>query len=131
MSMQDPVADMISRINNANLVKKPFVTMPSSKIKAAIAATLKEEGYIENFHEEVKGAKKTLHLTLKYVDERPVITKLTRISKPGYRQYRPTSDLPHVVDGYGIAVMSTSKGVMSNLQARKLGMGGEVLCYVF
>ena len=131
MSMQDPIADMISRINNANLMKKPNVSMPSSNIKAAIAATLKEEGYIENFHEEAKGAKKTLHLLLKYDEGRPVIHELKRLSKPGCRRYRKVTDLPRVVDGLGIAVISTAKGVMSDAKARQLNVGGEILCQVF
>lgn len=131
MSMQDPIADMINRINNANIMKKPSVSMPSSNVKAAVAATLKEEGYIENFHEEVKDSRKTLHIVLKYVDGKPVIAELKRISKPGCRQYRAVQELPRVVDGYGIAVISTSKGVMSDAKARKLNVGGEVLCYVF
>lgn len=131
MSMQDPIADMIARIKNAGLVNKPSVSMPSSKLKASIAGTLKDEGYIENFHEEVKGVKKTLHLVLKYNEGRPVIAELKRISKPGCRRYRTVSDLPRVVDGYGIAIVSTSRGVMSDIKARKLNLGGEILCEVF
>lgn len=131
MSMQDPIADMICRINNANLMKKVKVSMPSSKLKVAMASTLKEEGYIENFHEEVKGVKKTLTIVLKYFEGKPVITELKRISKPGYRQYSDVADLPRVIDGYGIAIVSTSKGVMSDAQARQQNVGGEVLCYVF
>ncbi len=131
MSMQDPISDMINRINNASLMKKTHVSMPSSSLKVAVAATLKDEGYIEDFKEEAQGVKKTLHIVLKYIEGRPAISELKRMSKPGYRQYRTVSNLPRVIDGYGIAILSTSKGVMSDAQARKHNVGGEVLCYVF
>jgi small subunit ribosomal protein S8 len=129
--MQDPIADMISRINNAKLMKKVKVSMPSSALKVAVAVTLKDEGYIENFHEEVNGPKKTLTIVLKYVDGKCAITKLSRVSKPGLRQYSNVADIPRVIDGYGIAILSTSKGVMSDEQARKNNVGGELLCEVF
>ena len=131
MTMQDPIADLINRINNASLMKKPVLSMPSSKLKLAIAATLKDEGYIENFHEDVTAHKHTLHIVLKYVDGRPLITELKRISKPGCRRYSEVSRLPRVIDGYGVAIVSTSKGVMSDAKARQLNVGGEILCYVF
>lgn len=131
MTMQDPIADLINRINNASLMKKPFLSMPSSKLKAAVAATLKDEGYIENFHEDVTANKRTLHVVLKYVDGRPLITELKRVSKPGCRRYSDVSALPRVIDGYGVAIVSTSKGVMSDAKARQQNVGGEILCYVF
>jgi small subunit ribosomal protein S8 len=131
MSMQDPIADMINRINNAKIMNKPTVSMDSSKIKASIAATLKDEGYIENFHEEVNGFRKTLTLMLRYVDGKSAIVNLQRVSKLSRRSYVGVDALPHVVNGYGIAIISTSKGVMSDNQARKHNVGGEVLCYVF
>jgi small subunit ribosomal protein S8 len=112
-------------------MKKLTVSMASSNIKVAIAATLKDEGYIENFHEEVDGFRKTLVLSLKYVEGSPAIVNLKRVSKPSCRRYSSVPDLPQVVDGYGIAIISTSKGVMSDNKARKLNVGGEVLCYVF
>jgi small subunit ribosomal protein S8 len=112
-------------------MKKTHVSMPSSSLKVAVAATLKDEGYIEDFKEEAQGVKKTLHIVLKYIEGRPTISELKRMSKPGYRQYRTVSNLPRVIDGYGIAILSTSKGVMSDAQARKHNVGGEVLCYVF
>lgn len=131
MSMQDPIADMINRINNAKVMKKLTVSMASSKIKAAIAATLKGEGYIENFHEEVDGFRKTLTIALRYVNGKSAIVDLKRVSKLSRRSYASVGKLPQVVDGYGIAIISTSKGVMSDNQARKQNVGGEVLCYVF
>lgn len=131
MSMQDPIADMINRINNAKIMKKPNVSMASSNVKAAIAATLKDEGYIENFHEEVDGFRKTLTIVLKYVEGRSAIVDLKRVSKLSRRSYASVSNLPRVVDGYGIAIISTSRGVMSDNKARQLNVGGEVLCYVF
>lgn len=131
MSMQDPIADMINRINNANLMKKTHVSMPSSQVKVAIATALKDEGYVEDFKEEVQGVKKVLHIALKYIDHRPAISELKRISKPGYRQYRSVSNFPRIIDGYGISIISTSKGIMSDIKARKQNVGGEILCYVF
>ncbi len=137
MSVNDPIADMLTRIRNANMVGKTVVAMPSSKIKVEIARILKEEGFIENY-EVVEGdspAKKTLRVRLKYVGERrnrrPVITGLERISRPGRRIYTKKEDIPWVLSGMGIAILSTSKGVMTGQQARKLGVGGEILCKIW
>ncbi len=137
MSVNDPIADMLTRIRNANMVGKTVVAMPSSKIKVEIARILKEEGFIENY-EVVEGdspAKKTLRLRLKYVGERrnrrPVITGLERISRPGRRIYTKKENIPWVLSGMGIAILSTSKGVMTGQKARKLGVGGEILCKIW
>lgn len=131
MSMNDPISDMINRINNARKMNKPSVSMSHSKVKAAIAATLKHEGYIEDFYQETIDNKLNLVIVLKYYEGKSVIETLKRVSTPGCRQYRPVSDLPKVVDGYGISIISTSKGIMSDIQARKLNVGGEIICYVF
>ncbi len=137
MSVNDPIADMLTRIRNANMVGKTVVAMPSSKIKVEIARILKEEGFIESY-EVVDGdspAKKTLHMRLKYVGERrnrrPVITGLERVSRPGRRIYTKKGDIPWVLSGIGVAIISTSKGVMTGQKARKLGVGGEILCKVW
>lgn len=130
MSMNDPIADMLTRIRNAQGVRMKTVTMPASRTKLAIAEVLKEEGYILNFHETGEGAGKTLELELKYVGGRGVIDQLRRESKPGRRLYLGASELPRVQDGLGIAIVSTSKGVMSDARARREGHGGEVLCTV-
>ena len=130
MSMNDPIADMLTRIRNAQDVRMKTVTMPASRTKLAIAEVLKEEGYILNFRESGEGASKELELELKYVGGRGVIDQLRRVSKPGRRLYFGASDLPRVQDGLGIAIVSTSKGVMSNSRARREGHGGEVLCTV-
>jgi small subunit ribosomal protein S8 len=133
MSNQDQISDMLTRIRNAQKSLKPTVSMDSSTVKAAIAAVLKNEGYVTDFAvEAVEGSacKKTLTLTLKYYNRKPVIELIKRISRPGLRAYKPVSDLPRVLDGFGIAILSTSKGVMTEKAARQLGVGGEVLCHV-
>jgi small subunit ribosomal protein S8 len=129
MSMSDPIADMLTRIRNAQGVQKAMVTIPSSKVKVAIAQVLKDEGYIDGF--AVRGdAKPELELQLKYYAGRPVIEKIERVSRPGLRIYRGTNDLPRVMNGLGVAIVSTPKGVMTDRKARAHGVGGEVLCVV-
>ena len=131
MSMTDPIADMLVRIKNAAAVRKPTVKMPSSKIKVAIAGVLKAEGYITDFRTSDIGSNKTeLEIQLKYFEGRPVIERLNRVSRSGLRQYRSKHDLPKVLGGLGIAIVSTSKGIMTDSQARHQGVGGEVLCFV-
>jgi len=130
MVMTDPIADMLTRIRNANQMRNETVTMPSSKIKVEIAKILKEEGYITDY--SVSGdAKKVLSVTLKYSGTERVISGIKRISKPGLRVYAQASDLPKVLNGLGIAIISTSKGLMCDKEARKIGAGGEVLAYVW
>ena len=128
--MQDPIADMFIRIKNAQAVKKPFVAMPSSKMKLAIANLLKEEGYITDFQCETKGAKSSLTVFLKYHLEKPVIASLKRVSRPGLRTYKSADRLPKVVGGLGVAIISTSKGLMTDREARALGQGGEVIATI-
>lgn len=128
--MQDPIADMFIRIKNAQALGKAFVSMPSSKIKLAIANLLKEEGYIIDFQHETQEAKSLLTLFLKYYLDKPVIAALKRVSRPGLRIYRSADQLPKVVDGLGIAIISTSKGLMTDKSARALGQGGEVIATV-
>lgn len=130
MSMNDPVADMLSRIKNAQAVNKAAVAMPSSKTKQAIAEVLKSEGYITDYRVTEQGAHSTLEVDLKYVEGRGVIETMRRVSKPGKRQYFGSEDLPKVNHGLGIAVVSTSRGVMTDRQARQHGHGGELLCVV-
>jgi small subunit ribosomal protein S8 len=130
MSMQDPIADMFIRIKNAQAVKKSFVAMPSSKIKLAIAKLLKEEGYITDFQCETQEAKSSLTIFLKYHLDKPVIAALKRVSRPGLRIYRAADQLPKVVDGLGVAMISTPKGLMTDKAARALGQGGEVIATV-
>jgi small subunit ribosomal protein S8 len=130
MSMQDPIADMLTCIRNAHHRSKPEVNMPSSKLKAAIAKVLQEEGYINGFSVS-EDVKPTLTLDLKYFDGKPVIEEIKRTSKPSLRQYSGSSDLPQVRSGLGIAIISTSKGVMTDRAARAAGIGGEILCTVF
>jgi small subunit ribosomal protein S8 len=130
MSLQDPVSDMLTRIRNAHMRKKPNVMMPSSKQKEAIAELLKEEGYISDFTATQNGAKRDLEITLKYFEGKPVISELKRESKPSRRVYKAADELKPVKSGMGIAVVSTSKGLMSGRNARKLGLGGEVICIV-
>lgn len=130
MSMTDPVADMLTRIRNAQMASKSAVSMPASKIKLAIAKVLKEEGYIESFAIHKNGAKLELHVELKYYDGSPVIERIDRVSRPGLRVYKGKDDLPKVMNGLGIAIVSTPKGVMTDRQARAGNMGGEVLCVV-
>ncbi len=128
--MQDPIADMFIRIKNAQAVKKPFVAMPSSKMKLAIANLLKEEGYITDFQCETKEAKSSLTVFLKYHLEKPVIASLKRVSRPGLRTYKSADRLPKVVGGLGVAIISTSKGLMTDRAARALGQGGEVIATI-
>lgn len=129
MSMQDPISDMLTRVRNGQSANKVAVKMPSSKLKVAIAALLKAEGYISDF--AVEGdIKPELEITLKYFQAKPVIEKIQRVSRPGLRVYKKKDALPTVMGGLGIAVISTSKGLMSDRAARKAGLGGEILCYV-
>ena len=130
MSMTDPIADMLVRIRNAAAVGKPAVKMPSSKIKVAIANVLKDEGYIADARVTPNGAKAELEIALKYFEGKPVIDKLQRVSRSGLRQYRGKDALPKVLNGLGIAIISTSKGIMTDARARQEGVGGEVLCFV-
>lgn len=130
MSMSDPIADMLTRIRNAQLAKKEIVEMPSSRIKQAIANVLKEEGYIENFSINNQNNKDILEVKLRYYSDNPVIESIRRISKPGLRIYKSSQNLPDVMNGLGIAIVTTSKGVMTGKTARQLGIGGELLCVV-
>src|SRR2546423_4690518 len=134
MSMSDPIADMLIRIRNAQLVRHVEVVMPASKLKASIAQVLKQEGYIEDFAVREKGGdagvKKELRIGLKYYAGRPVIERLERVSKPGLRVYKGHDDIPRVMNGLGVAILSTSRGVMTDRKARADGVGGEVLCIV-
>ncbi|WP_186038295.1 30S ribosomal protein S8 [Burkholderia gladioli] len=130
MSMSDPIADMLTRIRNAQMVEKVSVSMPSSKVKIAIAQVLKDEGYIDDFAVKTEGAKAELNIALKYYAGRPVIERLERVSKPGLRVYRGRNDIPQVMNGLGVAIVSTPKGVMTDRKARATGVGGEVICYV-
>ena len=130
MSMHDPIADMLTRIRNAQLVGHSEVTMPASQLKSAIARVLKDEGYIDDFATRENGAKKELAIALKYYAGRPVIERLERVSKPGLRVYKGRDDIPRVMNGLGVAILSTSRGVMTDRKARADGLGGEVLCIV-
>ncbi|CCD39063.2 SSU ribosomal protein S8p (S15Ae) [Candidatus Paraburkholderia kirkii UZHbot1] len=130
MSMSDPIADMLTRIRNAQMVEKISVTMPSSKVKVAIAQVLKDEGYIDDFAVKAEGAKTELNIALKYYAGRPVIERLERVSKPGLRVYRGRNEIPQVMNGLGVAIVSTPKGVMTDRKAHQTGVGGEVICYV-
>ena len=130
MTMQDPLSDMITRIRNANLREKVSVAMPSSKVKVSVAKVLKEEGYILNY-KVTEDKKPMLEIDLKYYDGKPVIEEITRSSKPSLRVYSSSKDLPKVKSGLGVAIVSTSKGVMSDRSARSNGVGGEILCTVF
>ena len=133
MTMSDPIADMLTRIRNANTAKHDTVDVPASKMKIAIADILVDEGYIAKYDLVEDGSFKTLHITLKYgVDKNEkVISGIKRISKPGLRAYANTEDIPRVLGGLGIAILSTNKGVVTDKEARKLGVGGEVLCFVW
>lgn len=136
MSMvNDPIADMLTRIRNALLVKQPFAAMPSSRMKTAIAQILRDEGYIEDFQVTSDAPQPYIRIKLKYVadqrNKRPVISGLERVSKPGRRVYTSKQDMPRVLGGLGIAILSTPKGVMTGERARKLGVGGEVLCRIW
>ena len=130
MTMQDPIADMVTRIRNAQMVNKLSVNMPSSTFKNAIAAILKDEGYILDFQSEEMAKKTSLTITLKYFEGRGVIDSIQRVSRPGLRVYKNKDEIPVVKGGLGIAIVSTSKGLMSDKKARKLGLGGEIICYV-
>jgi small subunit ribosomal protein S8 len=130
MSMSDPIADMLVRIRNAQLVGHTEVAMPASKLKSAIAQVLKDEGYIEDFALRDEGVKKQLRIGLKYYAGRPVIERLERVSKPGLRVYRGRDDIPRIMNGLGVAILSTSRGVMTDRKARADGVGGEILCIV-
>jgi small subunit ribosomal protein S8 len=128
--MSDPVADMLTRIRNAQASERASVLMPSSKLKVAIAKVLKDEGYIEDFKVGAESVKPLLEIGLKYYAGRPVIEKLERVSRPGLRVYKGSRDIPAVMNGLGIAIVSTSQGVMTDRKARATGVGGEVLCIV-
>jgi small subunit ribosomal protein S8 len=128
--MTDPISDMLTRIRNGQKARKVSVSMPASKVKIAVANVLKDEGYITGFETSGEGAEQTLSVELKYFEGTPVIEKVDRISKPGLRIYRGKDELPKVLGGLGIAIVSTSAGVMSDRQAREQGIGGEVLCVV-
>ncbi|MBK7462930.1 MAG: 30S ribosomal protein S8 [Betaproteobacteria bacterium] len=130
MAMSDPIADMLTRIRNAQLAEKASVSMPSSKVKVAIAAVLKEEGYVEKFTVNPGEGKPVLDIELKYYAGRPVIERIERISKPGLRIYKGCEDIPRVMNGLGVAIVSTPKGVMTDRKARASKVGGEVLCIV-
>lgn len=131
MSMSDPISDMLTRIRNAQLAEKATVAMPSSKLKVAIAGVLKDEGYVDGFNViKGEGGKATLEISLKYYSGSPVIEKIQRVSRPGLRIYRGSNDIPKVMNGLGIAIVSTSKGLMTDRKARANGIGGEVLCVV-
>jgi len=130
MSMTDPIADLLTRIRNGQASGKTEVKMPSSKIKLAIAKVLKDEGYIDDFAAEAQAEKSVLTVQLRYYQGRPVIDRLERVSRPGLRVYRGKDELPAVLGGLGVAIVSTSKGVMTDRQARAGGHGGEVLCIV-
>ena len=130
MTMSDPISDMLTRIRNAQGSEKQSVTMPASRLKASIAQVLKDEGYIEDFALRENAGKPQLEISLKYYAGKPVIEKLERVSRPGLRIYRGKTEMPNVMNGLGVAIVSTSKGVMTDRKARGLGVGGEVLCVV-
>jgi small subunit ribosomal protein S8 len=130
MSMTDPIADMLTRIRNAQLIERATVEMPSSKVKVAIAKVLKDEGYIDGYKVGGEEQKPVLEIALRYHAGRPVIEKIERVSKPGLRIYKGKDDIPRVMNGLGIAIVSTSRGVMTDRAARASGVGGEVLCIV-
>jgi len=130
MSMSDPIADMLTRIRNAQGVQKTTVAMPSSKVKVAIANVLKDEGYIEDFAVTTSEGKAELKIGLKYYVGRPVIERLERVSRPGLRIYKGKDEIPTVMNGLGVAIVSTPKGVMTDRKARATGVGGEVICFV-
>lgn len=130
MSMSDPIADLLTRIRNAQMVSHATVSLPASKLKLAVVKVLHEEGYIESYRVEEDGAKKTIAVELKYYAGRPVIERLERVSKPGLRVYKGRDQLPQVMNGLGVAIITTPRGVMTDRKARSVGVGGEVLCYV-
>ena len=130
MSMNDPIADFLTRIRNGQAAGKSEVSMPSSKIKLAMAQVLKDQGYIDEFDVSTEDGKSTLRISLKYCQGRPVIDRIDRVSKPGLRIYRGKDELPSILGGLGVAIISTSRGVMTDREARAAGHGGEVLCIV-
>jgi len=130
MSMSDPIADMLTRIRNAQATEKVSVAIPASKVKTAIAKVLKDEGYIEDFANRSVDGRGVLEIGLKYYAGKPVIEKIERVSRPGLRIYRGRDDIPRVMNGLGVAIVSTSRGVMTDRRARETGVGGEVLCIV-
>lgn len=132
MTMSDPIADMLTRIRNANMVSHATVDVPASKLKVELAKLMKEEGYISEYEVKEAGKFKVITITLKYTaDGKPVITKLERISKPGLRHYSKAKNLQKVLGGMGVAVVSTPKGLLTDRKARKENVGGEVLCYIY
>ena len=130
MSMSDPIADMLTRIRNAQMVNKTTVALPASKIKVAIAKVLKDEGYIDGYKVQAAEGKSELHIELKYYAGRAVIERIERVSRPGLRVYKGRDDTPQVMNGLGVAIITTPRGVMTDRKARAEGVGGEVLCYV-
>ena len=130
MSMSDPIADMLTRIRNAQMVEKTLVQVPSSKVKVAIAQVLKDEGYIDGFQVKNDDGRPQLEIALKYYAGRPVIERIERVSRPGLRVYKGSGAIPQVMNGVGVAIVTTPKGVMTDRKARATGVGGEVLCYV-
>ena len=130
MSMSDPISDLLTRIRNAQMVSKATVSVPSSKVKVAIAQVLKDEGYIDGFEVRNENGKTELQITLKYYAGRPVIERIERVSRPGLRVYKGSAAIPQVMNGLGVAIVTTPKGVMTDRKARATGVGGEVLCYV-
>lgn len=131
--VNDTISDMLTRIRNANMVKHQIVQIPNTKISLAIAKILKEEGFIEDFENYLENGKKYLLISLRYIGKtrKPVICKIERVSKPGLRVYSNAKTLPRVLDNLGIAIISTSRGIMTNLKAKELGIGGEILCYIW
>lgn len=130
MSMSDPIADLLTRIRNAQMVSKVTVSVPSSKVKVAIAQVLKDEGYIDSFQIKSQDNKTELEIVLKYYAGRPVIERIERVSRPGLRVYKGSDAIPQVQNGLGVAIVTTPQGVMTDRKARATGVGGEVLCYV-
>jgi len=130
MSMSDPISDLLTRIRNAQMVSKATVSIPSSKVKVAIAQVLKDEGYIDGFQVNNESGKSELVISLKYYAGRPVIERIERVSRPGLRVYKASAAIPQVMNGLGVAIVTTPKGVMTDRKARATGVGGEVLCYV-
>ena len=130
MSMSDPIADLLTRIRNAQMVAKPTVSVPSSKVKVAIAQVLKDEGYIDGFQVKTEAGKSELEISLKYYAGRPVIERIERVSRPGLRVYKASAAIPQVQNGLGVAIVTTPRGVMTDRKARASGVGGEVICYV-
>jgi small subunit ribosomal protein S8 len=130
MSMSDPISDLLTRIRNAQMVSKASVSIPSSKVKVAIAQVLKDEGYIDGFQVKSENGKSELVIELKYYAGRPVIERIERVSRPGLRVYKGSAAIPQVMNGLGVAIVTTPQGVMTDRKARATGVGGEVLCYV-